>query len=36
MKFHNFKGFYEEFTNMEVEFKSTEDFRLPDNVELNR
>ena len=36
MKFHNFKGFYGEFTNMEVEFKATEEFRNPDNTALNR
>ena len=36
MKFHNFKGFYEEYTNMEVPFKPTEEFRNPDNNSKNR
>ena len=36
MKFHNFKGFYEEFTNMNVGFKPNEEFRKPENVIKNR
>jgi len=36
MKFHNFKGFYQEFINMEVGFQPTEEFRNPENTAKNR